>query len=304
VNRRSEVSVSVILCAYRSWSTLPLVLAALRSEIRPPGREAILVESSGELAANELQDRWPWLRVLAPTVRAHPGRARNIGLAAARGDRIAFLDADAIPEPGWLDALEDALTPDRDAVVGSIVNGTPRSATGTAGYLLEFSDWLPGRRGAPVHGVTCNLLIRRAVLERAGGLPEDLEGGEDTILTLPLGQSGRLAFAPGARVCHLNRTGWREYLGRQHALGTFFPAIAERVEFPNSRLAQPALVPMTPVLRLFSLGRRLAPHPREALVAVLLLPVLTAGTISWAAGLARAYRRERRRRKGLDRTLA
>jgi GT2 family glycosyltransferase len=295
MNTSEGVSVSVVVAAYRSWATLPRALAALGEEIVGKPREAILVESSRELSADALTTRWPWLHVVTPTERANPGRARNLGVAVARADKIAFLDADAIPEPGWLDALEDALTPEVDAVVGSVVNGTPRSATGTAGYLLEFSDWLPGRERQPLHGVTCNLLIRRDVLERAGGLPEDLEGGEDTILTLPLGQSGRLAFAHAARVRHLNRTGWREFLSRQHALGTFFPAIAERVDFPNSGLARPALVPITPLLRLFSLGRRVARHPREALAAVLLLPVLAAGTTSWAAGLARAYRRERRR---------
>jgi glycosyltransferase involved in cell wall biosynthesis len=289
----SGVSVSVIVGSYRSWSTLPLALAGLRAETVGSHREVVLVESSGEFTGDELGARWPWLRVVTPPERANPGRARNIGVAAAKGDKIAFLDADAIPEPGWLDALEAALTPDLDAVVGAVVNGTPTSATGTAGYLLEFSDWLPGRRGVPLHGVTCNLLIRRDALERAGGLHEDLEGGEDTILTLPLGRGGRLGFAKGARVRHLNRTGWRAFLARQYELGTFFPTIAERVDFPNSRLARPALVPLTPVLRLFSLGGRLAAHPREAAVAIVLLPVLLAGTTSWAAGLARGYRRDR-----------
>jgi hypothetical protein len=292
----TRVSVSVVVPAYRSWATLPLVLAALRDEVVGEHREAILVESSGEFPARTLEARWPWMHIITPPERANPGRARNIGVAAARGDKIAFLDSDAIAELGWLDALETALTDNLDAVVGGIVNGTPRSATGTAGYLLEFSDWLPRRRNVPLHGVTCNLLIRRNVLEQAGGLPEDLEGGEDTILTLPLGQSGRLGFAPGARVRHLNRTGWRAFLARQHELGTFFPAIANRVDFPDSGLARPALVPVTPLFRLLSLGRRLAPYPRESLTALLLLPLLIAGTTSWAVGLAQGYRRERRRR--------
>jgi Glycosyl transferase family 2 len=168
----TRVSVSVVVPAYRSWATLPLVLAALRDEVVGEHREAILVESSGEFPARTLEARWPWMHIITPPERANPGRARNIGVAAARGDKIAFLDSDAIAELGWLDALETALTDNLDAVVGGIVNGTPRSATGTAGYLLEFSDWLPRRRNVPLHGVTCNLLIRRNVLEQAGGLPD------------------------------------------------------------------------------------------------------------------------------------
>src|ERR1700756_170392 len=35
-------------------------------------------------------------------------KSRNVGLAASRGDVIAFLDDDAIPEPDWLDRLAHA----------------------------------------------------------------------------------------------------------------------------------------------------------------------------------------------------
>lgn len=281
---------SVIVPAYRAWATLPLVLEALEPQIDPRRHEAILVESSGT-SAEELERRWPWLRVITLSGRALPGKARNVGVQQARSPQVAFLDADGVPERGWLDALEEALTHEVDAVAGAVVNGTPYSPTGTAGYLLEFSDWLPRRRGAPLHGPTCNLIVRKHVLDEAGGFLEHLLSGEDTILTLPLGRARRLGFAPGARVRHLNRTGWKEYLRHQRGLGVSFASVAASVDFPFKGLARPALVPLTPILRLISIGRRLAPHPREAATAVLLLPLLAAGTVSWAAGLAQAQRR-------------
>jgi GT2 family glycosyltransferase len=285
-----EPLVSVIVPAYRAWSTMPRVLAALRGEIEGRKREVVVVESSGEVAGDELQARWPWLKLIALRERALPGKARNIGLAAARGDRIAFLDADAIPEPGWLNALDAALTPEVDGVAGTVLNGTPYSPTGTAGYLLAFSDWLPSRRSRALHAATCNLMLRRSAVERAGGFREDLLSGEDTILTLPLGRAGRLGFAPRARVRHLNRTSWREYLSHQRSLGVSFAAVSASVDFPHKGFAHPALVPLTPLFRLASVFHRLAGHPRQAAVAGLLLPVLAIGAIAWAAGLARGYR--------------
>jgi glycosyltransferase involved in cell wall biosynthesis len=285
--------VSVVIAAYRSWATLPQVLHALEAQVGFGNREVVLVDSSAELPEGEVARRWPWLRYLVLPERAYPGRARNVGVAAARGDIIAFLDADAVPLPGWLDALESELEPGVDAVAGAILNGTPRSFIGTAGYLLEFADWLPDRRGRVEHAATCNLLVRREALVQSGGFREDLEGGEDTIFTFPLGRAGRLAFAPRARVQHLNRTRWRAYFRNQRRLGGSFGAVCHSVDFPHGWLARPLLAPAAFAFRLVALGRRLLPHPGPLARAVVLLPILVAGTFAWVAGLAESGARRR-----------
>ena len=48
-------------------------------------------------------------------------------------------------------------------------------------------------------------MIKREALERAGGFPEDIWPGEDTVLTAPFADNRRLAFVPTAQVTHLNR---------------------------------------------------------------------------------------------------
>ena len=281
---------SVILPAYRSWATLPAVLEALRPQIEGREREAILVESSGQEAARELEARWPWLRVITPPDRTLPGRARNVAAGLATSSLLAFLDADAVPEPAWLDELERAMVPGIDAVAGAVINGTPRSVVGTAGYLLEFADWLPTERRPLLHGATCNLLVRRAAFEEIGGFAEDIWPGEDTVFTFGLAQSGRLAFAPAARVRHLNRTRFRDYLVHQRRLAVAFTAVCERVDFPHRSFSRPTLVPLAVPFRLAALGRRLLAHPREAATAVLLLPILVAGLAAWGAGIVGARR--------------
>ncbi|MEL7463489.1 MAG: glycosyltransferase [Pseudomonadota bacterium] len=50
-------------------------------------------------------------------------RSRNIGLALATGDIVAFTDDDAAPEPGWLEAIEDAFHADDIGAVGGYVRG-------------------------------------------------------------------------------------------------------------------------------------------------------------------------------------
>jgi GT2 family glycosyltransferase len=279
---------AVIIPSYRAWATLPAVLDALRPQIEGREREAIVVDSSGERSARELEARWPWVRFLLLSERTLPGRARNLGARETRGDWLAFLDADAIPEPDWLDELERASSTGMDGVAGSVANGTPGSVVGTAGYLLEFANWLPTARGAQLHGVSCNLLVRRAAFDERGGFLEDVFPGEDTIFTLPLARQGRLAFAPSARVRHVNRTSFRAYLRHQRRLGVAFAEVCAHVDFPHRVMARPALAPLGVPFRLAALGRRLLRHPREALQAVLLLPLLVLGLVAWAAGVAGA----------------
>ena len=275
----------MIVPSYRAARTLPEVLAALEPQVRDePARELLVVESGGE--AELVRRLAPWARVLERPERTLPGHARNLAAAETRGELVAFLDADAVPEPGWLDALERALEPRLDAVAGLVVNGTPRSPVGTAGYLLEFSELLPGRRAPLVHAVTCNLLVRREALARDGGFLEELWPGEDTVLTFRLASAGRLGLARDARVRHLNRTGFREFLRHQRRLGRSFRSVCTTVDFPHRRLARPALAPLAFCLRLGALGLRVLPHPREAGRAVVVLPLLLAGLAAWSTGLA------------------
>jgi GT2 family glycosyltransferase len=284
------VRVSVVVPAYRAWATLTLTLAALEPQIaRDPERELVVVDSTADADEAALAARWPWARFVLLGERTLPGPARNIGVAATTGALLAFTDADAIPAADWLDRLEEGLPAGLDVAAGAVVNGTPHNLFGTAGYLLEFSEWLPGSKRPTVpHGATCNLIVRRAWFERSGGFREDVWPGEDTILTSAEGLAGRLPFVPAARVAHLNRTDAAAFLRHQRRLGEGFVRICAAVPFPNAWARRPVLAPLATVMRLAALARR-APNA-DRLRALALLPLLLAGLCGWAAGIVRAGR--------------
>ena len=279
-------SIRVIIPAYRAAATMPTVLDALVPQAVAASAEVVVVDSSADGTADEIRRRWPVVEVRSLCERTLPGRARNLGASDAGTDLLVFLDADATPAPGWLDQLVAALSDDCAAVAGAIGNGTPRSSVGTAGWLLEFSDWLPRQTARRVaHAASASLLVRRTDFLLAGGFPEGLWPGEDTVLTYPWGSSGRLCFAGMAVVDHANRTGVREFLAHQHALGVAFARVCAQTTFPHRRFGRRPWALLGGALRVAALVRRVWRRPHERSRALAVSHVLLLGLVAWTCGV-------------------
>lgn len=281
-------TVTVIIPAYRAATTIGPVLDSLVPQAEAVGADVIVVESTGDATADEIGRRWPSVGVLAKESRTLPGAARNEAARLSTSELLVFLDADSTPDERWLETMIDALAPGQVAVAGAIENGTPDSAVGTAGWLLEFSDWLPNRPRKIRHAASASLLVRRDAFEEAGGFREDLFPGEDTLLTHPWAAAGRLGFAPGAAVRHQNRTTTTEFLRHQRRLGEAFVVVCESTTFPHRRFARRPLASTAGLLRLGAVLLRVRHTPRR-LVAPPQVPLLIlAGLAWWTSGVWRA----------------
>lgn len=94
------MNVSVVIPALNEQQTLPACLDALAAQTEKPF-EVIVVDNGSSDKTVEIAARYPFVTVLHEPTQ---GRvyARNAGFAAARGDVIARIDADAIVPPDWV----------------------------------------------------------------------------------------------------------------------------------------------------------------------------------------------------------
>lgn len=84
----------------------------------PPGVEILLADNASTDGSLRLvRDHFPRVRVIRLPANRGPGAARNAILKIAPADRVMLIDNDVLPQPGCLEALNDALDRHHHAVI-------------------------------------------------------------------------------------------------------------------------------------------------------------------------------------------
>jgi glycosyltransferase involved in cell wall biosynthesis len=144
-------------------------------------------------------------------LRSAPGlsRSRNIGLAHATGDVVAFPDDDCWYSPGLLKQVAGFLSanPDWDGITGRSIDETGCISAGR----WDTTPGLLNRRNVWRRGISFTIFLRRNVVRKVGLFDESLGAGagtrwgsgEETDYLIRAIDSGfRLWFEPTLQVYH------------------------------------------------------------------------------------------------------
>ncbi|MGF1500654.1 MAG: glycosyltransferase family 2 protein [Paracoccaceae bacterium] len=181
-------------------------LAALAAEALPEDVEAVVVDNgSSEDVAGTVA---PYAVRLVHEAERGAAAARNRGVAETRAGAIVFLDADCLPEPGWLEAVRAAV-PRADLVGGrvDVFDETPPPRSGAEAFetVLAFDQARYIREVG--FSVTANLVTRRTVFQAIGGFRNGVS--EDVEWCQRATRAGfSLAYAPEMAVRHPTRADW------------------------------------------------------------------------------------------------
>jgi GT2 family glycosyltransferase len=205
--------VSVVVPARNAAEALPPLLTSLAAQTLPAERFEVIVVDNGSADGTGEVAEHHGARVVRDPV-ANRSRARNRGVAAARGALIAFTDADCVTRPDWLERLT-ACAGRAPLVAGKVVTTTSERPNAIERFevLWRFGQESWVREG---WAATANLLIGRELFQELGGFDETFHHiGEDVELCLRAGRAGhRLGYCDEAVVEHLGERELRPFLGR------------------------------------------------------------------------------------------
>lgn len=207
------LSVSVIIVSRGRRAALARCLTALQLQSLPRFEVILVADPASILMRPDL----PMRRVVfdVPNI----SRARNAGINAATGRIVAFIDDDAVPEPGWLAALTAPFAdpqviaatgftrlPDGFAFQATAHWITPDGVTAPLHATAKAVSLHAPANGYAVSTLGTNCAFRRDALAALGGFdpafPFHLDESDVNMRMARAHPDGLTAIVPGAEVTH------------------------------------------------------------------------------------------------------
>ncbi len=242
--------VSVIIPAYNAQRFLAETLHSLLAQTYPHW-EAIVIDDGSNDETLVIAERFAQddsrFRVLTQ-VNAGVSASRNVGLSAATGEHVAFLDADDVWHPQKLESQVHAIQ--AHSVDFIYCSASYHDVDGTLYYEPDWSPYIglfTGdeffiRQYISLFLLPSCVMVRRALIEQCGGFNTNLRSAEDGELWLRMAQNGARFLGLSERLCQYRF----HSAGLMHdgelgfwSLMSYMPAFRESSILRPSQLAKP-----------------------------------------------------------------
>ena len=234
--------VSVVVCAYNADRTMDSCLASLK-QLNYPNYEVIVVNDGSKDCTLEIAQSYDCVRIISQENKGL-SVARNVGIAAATGEIIAYTDSDCVADPDWLTYLVAKflssdlsavggpnLSPPEDSFISSCIAVSPGKPT----HVLLSDE-------VAEHIAGCNMAFRREALEEINGFdPIFHAAGDDVDLCWRLQDKGyTIGFSPSAIIWHFRRNTVDAYLKQQQGYGKAEALVYFKHPYRFNLLGQPS----------------------------------------------------------------
>jgi glycosyltransferase involved in cell wall biosynthesis len=225
--------ISVAICTRNRTEVLRRALDSIASQATLPG-EILVVDNAPDDRSTEtlVRERSPAVRYVREDRRGL-NFARNRALAESEGAVVAFMDDDAVADPGWVAAIGTVFAENPGIAICtgkvepfSLETEGQRLFEANGGFSRgERRIHLPVDRGRKLHGLSapliawsisvgtgCNMAVRRRMVLEAGAFDTALDqapilpgGGDLDLFWRMLDAGHEIVYEPAAQVWHEHR---------------------------------------------------------------------------------------------------
>ena len=185
------LTLSVIVSGCGDGDSILRSVASLLDQDFDEPFEIIVVASGGDRTAELVRRNHPRVRVVESPFRLMPGGVRNMGIEAARGEIVAFLEGDCVARPGWMKDRVEAHRAGHEAVATTVAVSNSERTTARVNAYLCHGDRLEGAfRGRAGSPRSYGLSFTRDLLNRVGPFDESIWTTEDPLMARRLAAMG------------------------------------------------------------------------------------------------------------------
>ncbi len=213
----NKLLVTVVVVVKSDRRIYRLLDSLLNQTIPLHAFEIIVVENGSTVLADVRNKGLGKVRYLHLSV-ANMAEARNAGLNMASGRYMLLTDADAVPQPDWIENMINCLSDGHYAAVGGgIQKFEPKSWTQRYGNTIVNGqtklNYLPALSLPYIVGANAGFVTE--IARNVGGFDARFKSGNDVDICYRLGLNGyKVGLAPNAVVLHEDRSGMLEHFRR------------------------------------------------------------------------------------------